>query len=243
MTFSRNDIHTNNVIAKEYIRQLNTVLPCSLEQLIQKAYELSPEIATFCSDMTTPKLGSKDKGKIGKLVEFHIFGRLPNNDSHADTSFGDCKATHIKKCAGGYNAKERLTLTNCGATSDYANLQHILDAQTLDASRCYGKIKTGILTVLREDEMVVALFRYDITELPTEYTEVIASDYEKIRVCVAAKAASQKGQNYLHIHPHGSKGSTTRAFGFTNAFVTRLISHYTGKPLVTKGRSTYIANI
>jgi len=243
MTFSRNDIHTKNAVAKEYIRQLNSVLPCSLENLIRKAYELSPEIAAFCSDATTPKLGAKDKGKIGKLVEFHIFGRLPNNDSHADTSFGDCKATHVKKCADGYNAKERLTLTNCGATSDYANLQHIIDAQTLDASRCYGKIQTGILTVLREDEMVVALFRYDITELSAEYKEVIADDYQKIRDCVAAKAASQKGQSYLHIHPHGSKGSSTRAFGFTNAFVTRLISHYTGKPLEVKGRSIFIKDI
>lgn len=242
MAFSRNDIHSNNAVCKEYIRQLNTALPCSLDNLIKKAHELSPEIGAFCTAATTPKLTAKDKGKTGKLVEFFIFGRLPNNDSHADTSFGDCKATHVKKCSGGYNAKERLTLTNCGATNDYANLQHILDAVTLDKSRCYGKIQTGILTVLQEDETVVALFRYDITELPAEYQSTIAADYEKIRTCVAAKDVSQKGQTYLHIHPHGSKGSSTRAFGFTNGFVTRLISHYSGKPLITKGRSIYIAN-
>jgi len=247
--FLHSEILNNTTVMRSYINALHKSLPCKLGQLITKAHELSPEIKTFCNSNSLNSRMSKDKGLTGKKVEFYIFGRQPNNDAHADTALGDIKATHIKSCKEGFNAKERLTLTNCGTTADYDSFQHILDATTLNLSSRYEKIQTGILCVLEHDKervndmdtVVRFLFRYDIQELPTEIRSVLDEDYEKIRECVKNKAVSQKGQTYLHIHPHGAgHGSGTRAFGFTNKFVTTLISHYTGRPLVKTGASLYL---
>jgi len=247
--FLHSEILNNTGIMRSYIKELQKILPCKLGQLINHAHELSPEIKSFCNSNQLTARMSKDKGLTGKKVEFYIFGRLPNNDSRADTTLGDIKATHIKSCKTGFNAKERLTLTNCGSTADYDSFQHILDATTLSLSPRYEKIQTGILCVLEHDkdhtndmdELVRFLFHYDIQELPTEIRSVLDEDYEKIRECVKNKAVSQKGQTYLHIHPHGAgHGSGTRAFGFTNKFVTTLISHYTGRPLVKTGASLYL---
>lgn len=249
--FTLDQIHTNVDVASRYIQALQTHLPCSLEELIQYAQVHCPELKAFC-ETKTKSFTKRDKGSAGKIVEFYIFGRLPNNDSAPDLLLGDVKSTHVKQMAKGYNAKERLTLTNVGATSDYANLQHILDFD-LEQNPRWCKIQKGILVVLNQPEevwspeektlkeKVVALFHYDIMH-DTSWMNVIHSDYEKIRECVRAKAASQKGQTYLHIHPHGSKESTTRAFGFTNKFVTRLICHYTGRKMVECGRSLYFTS-
>jgi len=249
MSFKHLDILTNIEKGAAYIKALSSCLPLPLKALVAKAHELAPEIKTFCdSKQLTAKL-SKDKGLTGKKVEFYIFGRLPNSESTADTAVGDVKATHIKKQGAlGHSAKERLTLTNCGSTGDYDTLQHIVDSPSLEQSTRYCKIQTGILCVLEHDaavtddmdEIVHYLFRYDITELPATIQTVIAADYQKIRQRVIDKDVSQSGQTYLHIHPHGSgHGSTTRAFGFTNKFVTTLIAHYGEKALMTKGRSLY----
>jgi hypothetical protein len=249
MQFTHKLILQNAAVTAAYINELSGVLPLSLGKLITKAHELCPEIKAFCDSNIMSARMAKDKGLTGKKVEFFVFGRLPNNESNADTTFGDIKATHIKKFRKlGYNAKERLTLTNCGSTGDYATLQHILDSPTLRSSSRYCKIQTGILCVLEQpttdvtdlDEIVRYLFRYDITELPVELQNVLETDYQKIRKCVQDRAVSQAGQTYLHIHPHGAgHGSTTRAFGFTNKFVTALIGHYGKLPLVTRGRSLY----
>jgi len=244
-TFSHADILTMPAVTAQFINRLGSALPCKLSALVARAHMLCPELKNFCNGDLG--LSGRDKGSVGKLVEYYIFGRLPNNDSSADTAFGDCKATHVKKCGDGFNAKERLTLTNCGSTGDYSTLQHIVEAEALASNRCYSKIQTGILTVLEHtegvnsepmDKNVLCLFRYDITELPPGLREVVDEDYEKIRTCVKTGAVSQKGQTYLHICPHGSgHGSSTRAFAFTNKFVTQLIAHYTGWSIVTAGRS------
>jgi hypothetical protein len=243
-----NDIHTNAEVAKDYIEILASYLPCRLEELFQKAQTHCPELGPFCQKNAC-KVGTRDKGSAGKLVEFHVFGRLPNSESTPDIFLGDIKCTHVKSIADGYNAKERLTLTNVGATSDYANLQHILDFD-LEANPRWEKVRQGILVVMKHEEgkwttqekvlkeTVMGFFHYDITS-KEEWKKVIQTDYEKIRDCVRAKAASQRGQEYLHIHPHGSKNSSTRAFGFTNKFVTRLICHYTDKKMVESGKSLY----
>lgn len=251
-TFRHADILNIPAVTAEFIKELSSALPCTLGTLVARAHMLCPELKEFCNKGLG--LGARDKGSVGKHVEYYIFGRLPNNDSSADTAFGDCKATHVKKFGDGFNAKERLTLTNCGSTGDYSTLQHIVDADSLSANRCYSKIRTGILTVLEHsetacaanvmDKKVLCLFRYDITELPVGLRDVVAEDYEKIRTCVKAGAVSQKGQTYLHIHPHGAgHGSSTRAFGFTNKFVTQLIGFYTGWPLFETGRSLYFKSV
>jgi len=256
-TFTLKDIQNVPAITKDYIKQLSTYLPCTLKHLMECAKLHCPELCEK-SDCT---FTAKDKGSAGKLVESYIFGQAPNSKAAPDLLLGDIKATHIKKIskacgdkasgdkATAYNAKERLTITNVGATSDYKNLQHILDYD-LEANPRWDKIYQGILVVLEHtdgkwssqekvfNERVVGFFHYNITENPL-WMEVIKSDYEKIRNCVRSKAATQKGQQYLHIHPHGSKNSSTRAFGFTNKFVTHLIAHYTSRPLIESGKSLY----
>lgn len=249
--FKLKDIHTDADKAKAYIELLQTHLPCSLQSLFQHAKTYCPELEDFCTKNAC-KVTGRDKGSTGKLVEFHIFGRLPNNESTPDILLGDVKCTHVKPISNGYNAKERLTLTNVGATSNYNNLQHILDYE-LEQNIRWAKVRQGILVVMKHtegkwtdeektlNEIVMGFFHYDVTEKEEWYT-IIQNDYQKIRECVKAKDVTQKGQVYLHIHPHGSKHSSTRAFGFTNKFVTRLICHYTGRTIVDNGRSLYFTD-
>jgi hypothetical protein len=215
---------------QEYIKHLQSVLPCSLETLIEHT---SPKVKEYCKTNADKfhDLKARDKGGIGKKVEFYIFGRLPNNDRNPDTDWGDIKTTHIKKCRDGYCAKERLTLTNCGNTEKPETLQHLLG--DLRQNKLYLKIRTGILLVLYGDEIRYIL-RYDIEEMGIES---VLEDYAKIQNCVQANKVSQAGQKYLHIHPHGCKKSKTRALGFTNKFVTRLIAYYCGLELRTVGNS------
>jgi hypothetical protein len=227
------------------MKELNMKLPCSFGKLIQYQYQLNRDVAEFCKKNQI-LLKGRDKGNVGKMIEFHIFGRLPNNDSAPDLGDRDIKTTHIKKLQkGGWNAKERLTLTNCGSTSNYLTLQHFLTTEKLEASTLFPKIRKGILFVFRHDktitdiydEIVDSIIEYDILQLPDEVKNTIYEDYAKIQACVRDQTVSQKGQRFLHIHPHGSKGSKTRALGFTNKFVTFLICHYTGRPLNKNGIS------
>lgn len=225
--------------------KLKNILPCSLRTLITRQHELNPSIAEFCKDNEF-LLKPRDKGNVGKRIEFHIFGRLPNNDSSPDLGDKDIKTTHIKKLKNSkWNAKERLTLTNCGTTTNYESLSHFTANDTLEKSKLFPKIRKGVLFVLEHnktvediyDEIVHSIVEYDITELPEDIKDTINTDYAKIRKCVDEKAVSQKGQVFLHIHPHGSKGSKTRALGFTNKFVTFLICHYTARTLNKSGNS------
>jgi hypothetical protein len=246
MSFTLQSIHDDPDTTRKFIRLLQSKLPCTFRELCVHAHEVCPEVKLFC-DSKQQKLIGSDKGSAGKLVEFFLFGRAPNNDTSPDLTLGDIKATHIKKVGSFYNAKERLTLTNVGSTTHPTTLQHIVES-TLQENKCYPKVRNGILAVFVENkscptmdeifqEQIVALFHYDLESLPAETRTVIDEDYARIVKCVQENAVSQKGQQYLHIHPHGSKGSKTRAFGFTNKFVTTLICHCTGRPLIKKGRS------
>jgi hypothetical protein len=74
----------------------------------------------------------------------------------------------------------------------------------------------------------------------TDVAAIFKSDFEKIKKCIVEKNVSQCGQQYLHIHKHGCKDGVTRAFGFTNKFLTKLVSICLKLPLIVKGRSEYI---
>jgi len=229
----------------EMLTELRAYLPCSFETLVHHAYELNPSLKTFC-DANVLSLRPRDKGNAGKLAEFHLFGRLPNNDSAPDLGpdLGDVKATHIKKTRNGWCAKERLTLANCGSTASYETLQHLL--APMKECRLYPKLRKGIMVVLEHStegdvfrETVVALIPYDLETLPDDIQTGINADYAAIQERIRTQTVSQRGQKLLHIHPHGSKGSSTRALGFTNKFLTYLIARGMGAELKTKGRSTY----
>jgi len=59
---------------------------------------------------------------------------------------------------------------------------------------------------------------------------IINEDYKFIRECILKKNVSQKGQKYLHIHPHGAgHGSGNRAFGYTSKFITQVVGYYLSK--------------
>lgn len=231
---------------KEWVQFLQTQTPCNLESLIERAHQKDPNLKAYY-EKNASKFTYKptDKGFTGKRIEFALFGRLPNNSSEADLgNEGDLKVTHVKQFRNlGYNAKERLTLTNCGSTNDYSSLQHLLDTNCLAETRLYKKIQKGVVVVLQHGTTdIIAIFQYDIETLPDEIQTVLRDDYAKIQECIRMKAVTQAGQQFLHIHPHGSKGSKTRALGFTNKFLTRLIAHYTNRPLVIQGKSWFVSN-
>lgn len=229
--FNLADIHRDDEILLAYITQLKTALPCSFEELVRHAQRLCPELAAVKS---LKEVKPTDKGGFGKKVECYIFGRHPNSDSAPDLALRDIKATVFKRLTcGGFNAKERLTLTNC---NDY---DHIKAHAALEDTKYYTKIRRGVLVVFA-DERVRVVEPYDIEQLPGSMRETLKTDYRHIRTCVSNAAITQKGQQYLHIHPHGCKGSDTRAFGFTPRFVTQLVSVLTSRLLRTRGRSIYL---
>lgn len=251
MSFTLQSIHNDPDTTRKFIGLLQSKLPCTFIDAHNYASILCPELKSFCesNQQTFARTLKTDKGLRGKLTEFYIFGRVPNNDASPDTKGGDVKGTTAKVMANSLcNAKERVTITNVGDTDNPSTLQHIVESANLQNNKSYAKVRNGFLAVFQWvkkyqsmeeilQEKLIALFHYDLESLPFEIRTVIDEDYGRIVKCVQENAVSQKGQQYLHIHPHGSKGSKTRAFGFTNKFVTWLICHCTGRLLIKKGRS------
>ena len=281
---------------------------CSLKCLIDVIHGLCPELRDYCEanndkfKVTTVK----DKGLAGKIVEYKLFGNLPNSDSCPDLEYGDIKTTHFKNINTGtksFNAKERLTLTNFGDPGKQENIDIISDKNTIQETKFYGKIKSGIILIFQhqtqsqkqsknkkkkngteteaepvddetqikdeiqikdEDEpildetkkvdtfetiesydnkKILGIVFYNLDDVfsqSLEITSTFQDDFTKIKKCIVEKNVTQAGQQYLHIHKHGCKNGVTRAFGFTNKFLTRLVSIYLGVPLIIKGRSEYI---
>ncbi len=210
------------------IATLRAFLPCTLRTLIERVHEQQPALRAFC-DQHVMDLKPRDKGRLGKMVEFYVFGRLPNNDRAPDlgAELGDLKVTHFKKTRNGWTAKERLTLTNVGSTANYETLQHLL--VDLPQSTVYPKIRRGLVVVFEDvrvedplDKPIHDIFQYDLETLPEDVQQSMATDWASIQDRVRTQTVSQVGQKTLHIHPHGSKGSSTRAIGFTPKFLTRL---------------------
>ena len=252
--FSLSQIQSDESACREYLRLIPTGV--SFELAISAAFTLCPELEEFCriNQQKFNGLGSRDKGNMGKMVEFFIFGQLPDTDPNPDLSWGaDIKATHFKTIWGnGMAAKERLTITNVGNTDDYSTFDPLMDTDSLQSSKYYPKLRRGVLFVFEftsgiyntiEDNMqktLLCFFAYDLDEMPTGITSQLDADFEDIQDRVATRRVSQRGQIYLHIHPHGSKGDKTRALGFKNKFVTKLVSIMTGYPITVKGNSWFI---
>jgi len=271
---------------------------CSLKCLIEVIHGLCPELRDYCeANKDKFKVTSvKDKGLAGKIVEYKLFGNLPNNDSCPDLNYGDIKTTHFKNINAGakaFNAKERLTLTNFGDPGKQENIDIISDKNSLQETKFYEKIKCGIIlifqhqnqtqkqckkkelkdeTQIKDDEetqivlsdpildetkkvdtfetiesydnkKILGIVFYNLDDVFSQNPEInsiFQDDFNKIKSCILEKNVTQTGQQYLHIHKHGCKNGVTRAFGFTNKFLTRLVSIYLGVPLITKGRSEYI---
>jgi hypothetical protein len=250
-------IYINNLI-KQSIKFKGK---CTLDDLIKLIHSSCPELKEFCNENSSKfKLTSiKDKGLVGKIVEFDLFGNLPNNNSCPDMDYGDIKTTNFKSIGKNnpksFNAKERLTITNFGDPSKQTNIDKIADKNYLNETLYYEKIKRGIIIIFQHDSnkfetiqdnynrKIIGIIKYNLDDVFTNHPDIASvfhEDFIKIKTCIIAKNVSQSGQQYLHIHPHGSKNSNTRAFGFTNKFLTKLVSIYLKVPLITKGRSDYI---
>ena len=255
--FKLNDIQTNEEICLLYLNSLELNKP--LKVVIKQAHELCLELKNFCekNENSFKADKSKDKGSIGKIVEFKIFGQLPNCEQKCDLLFDrDIKTTTFKLCnKDNLNAKERLTITNVGKTENYETFNDIINVNNLTDYKHYEKIRKGLLIVQEysgikyatvEEKMdcnILKIIPYDIENLPKDYQIQIQKDFEDIQNKIRTKTVSQSGQKYLHIHPHGSKKSSTRAFGFTNKFVTILVSLCCNIPITQKGKSIFINKI
>ena len=253
-TFLLKHILNDPIVCEVFLRSLpkNRIL----QEVIEYAHSVCPGLKEFVEDNKHGFNSSKkqDKGNLGKIVEFYLFGQLPNCDPNPDLAWGaDIKATHFKTNKHGhFNAKERLTITNCGKTADYTTFSSIQEATDLKSCKFYPKIQNGVLFVFahtagKYDEMEVnlqkrllAVSTYNTDELPDEFQAQLQTDFQDIQQKITDQEVSQKGQKYLHIHPHGSKNSTTRAFGFTNKFLTKLVAYTNNLPCTHKGRSVYI---
>jgi hypothetical protein len=256
--------------SSSYIMILNNIIKsiiktngsCSLKTLIKTMQYVSPELEQFCKTNEDKfKVSSiRDKGLVGKIVEFYLFGNLPNNVSSPDMDYGDIKTTHFKNIgkegSKTFNAKERLTLTNFGDPSKQANIDTIADKKTLQETKFYDKINRGIILIFQHEatttyetidsyynKKILGIVLYSLDEIFVDHPEIAETfqeDFIKIKTCILEKNVSQCGQKYLHIHPHGCKDGATRAFGFTNKFLTKLVSIKLNVPLITKGKSDYI---
>ena len=249
----RNDIKYIEIINSIIVKNNN----CSLKILINTIHKISPELKEFCEENKnnfTIK-SCKDKGLLGKMVEYYLFANLPNSCSASDMIYGDIKTTNFKNLklqgSNAFNAKERLTLTNIG--NPYNNILTI--ENKLQDTKYYNKINKGIVLIFKHDttiyknvedyynKIIIGIIYYNLDEVFNKYDEIKTichEDFLKIKKCILTNKISQKGQQYIHLHKHGSKNSITRAFGFTNKFLTKLASIYLNKTLVIKGKQTYI---
>lgn len=232
----------------------------TLSTLIEGVHSRCPELKQYCHENKEKfKITSvKDKGLLGKIVEFYLFGNLPNSHSCSDTPYGDIKTTHFKPCKWNnkaFNAKERLTLTNFGDPTKEKNISFISGKHSIQETKFYEKIRNGIILVLQHDDTIystiesvynkkiIAIVPYDLNHIFEEHADVkkvFQEDFDKIKNCIVEQKVSQRGQKYLHLHKHGSKDGITRAFGFTNKFLTKLVSIQLNIPTTSKGRSNYI---
>ena len=211
-----------------YINYLKTCIGLQIISNLWKKFILDYPFLPMYNVTETFK--NTDKGSTGKLVEKYLFGIEPNNDPCVQIlEIIDIKCTKFKKLKNGhFNAKERLTITNCGNTNNYSSFKEIADNEKLSETKYFSKINKGLLFVFEnKTNILLSIVQYQLTDLPNLYLEQINEDYTTIHNLVKTQGVTQKGQKYLHIHPHGSgHGSGNRAFGFTNRFLTYIVAYY-----------------
>jgi hypothetical protein len=237
------DVISNEIILYNYLEDLNkNIKNKSLREIMQYARSICNGLPSE-EDLIKNLLSNKnktDKGLTGKIIEYGLFGQKPNSDSSPDI----IKLGYdIKTCAfktlknGGKNAKERQTLTNCGNTTNYETFNNISINEYFSECDYYKKCKSFILIVRNDDKIkfktldelldqtMLCIMCFNIENLSTEIYEIINNDYTMIRQYIYEKKVSQKGQKYLHIHPHGAgHGSGNRVLGYTANFITLIIA-------------------
>ena len=169
---------------------------------------------------------------------------------------GDVKTTQFSPVSDGYNASKvsRLTICNCGTTTDYSSFGELSAADKLQDYKKYNKIRKATLFVFKwtpveektenMDKILFAAFIYNMDRVLADHGDIreqIHCDWNSIQQGIKGEDVSQAGQKCIHIHKHASAGGEYRALGFTNKFLTWLVAHYTGYGEPTKkGNSWYI---
>ena len=257
-------------ILNEYINDLNNYIKngsVTIKDTINYAKSICGYLPSY-EDITllnTDKFNN-DKGIIGKILEYALFAQKPNSDSSPDLKNlnTDIKSCAFKSIKNGKNAKERLTLTNCGNTNNYETFENIIENENFADSKCYLKCKKFILFIrdyekkkfesfdeLLNQKMCI-IINFNIDNLPIEMKNIINDDYKSIRYRILNNDVSQAGQKYLHIHPHGAgHGSGNRALGYTSKFITEIVARALSniykktidEILIIKGKSITINNI
>lgn len=237
------DVVSNEVVLFKYIQDLNLNLKNkSIHEIITYARSICnglPSEEKLIEELKSSK-NATDKGLTGKIIEYGLFGQKPNSDSSPDiVKLGyDIKSCVFKSLKnGGKNAKERQTLTNCGNTKNYDSFKNISINEKFSDCPYYKKSKRFILLVRNDDKIKLKTFDqlmnqtmlyiicFNIEKLASTICEIINNDYAMIRRYILEKKVSQKGQTYLHIHPHGAgHGSGNRALGYTSNFITLIVA-------------------
>jgi hypothetical protein len=240
--YTLSSILNNKTSLCVYIQSLNINKGKPLREWLIYARSICDGLPTeeYLLSILVREKSIRDKGLVGKIIEYGFFGQKPNCDSAPDIGALNCD---IKSCAFknvkkiGKNAKERQTITNCGNTKKYDSFQYIVDNDQFEKCPYYAKSRQFLLCIRNDDKKkmktveeimnqpMLLIVLVQLETLPLEIRTVIDADYESIRQCILDKRVSQKGQKYLHIHTHGAgHGSGNRAFGFTSAFITRVVA-------------------
>lgn len=240
-TIDLNQICTSLDTLCLYIAFLNTLVGKTFDEVCSEAREKVPELAN-CELL---EFNARDKGKLGKLVENNLFGQKPNCDQNPDLKeLGDIKTTRFKKFKYGakFNAKERLTITNIGNDLDYESYNNIKNSSTLEDSNLFKKLNKFLLFGFTNDQVPKFLgcvyYKYD--DMSSEDKLQFEADFLDIQNKINSKLLSQKGQQNLHVHKHGTKKNPhNRAVGLKNKIVTKIFAKGMNYEYNVAGRSIY----
>ena len=267
---------TSNVLdcdnLDKYILELNIILgegKFTIRQLIDEAGKRGlkkywKNLKTI-DDVNNVFAANKthDKGLCGKILEYALFGNIPNSDPNPDLgNNGDIKTNKWEKLkkSGGYRATERIKIGSAGNTDNWPSFDHILISSNITELKKYDKMARGIIPLIERVKnscttlegalnlRILYVAKYELDK--SNYIDALNKDLENIKEKLRNKEASQKGQKYLHLHTQGAgRGKNAgRALGYTPKFVTILVAETIARDkkisidsvLIAKGRSLYI---
>lgn len=276
LTNTVSDMDTNHTICSDdldmFILELNNILgqgKFTIRELIQEAgqRELKKYWKNLKSiDDVNAFFGTNkthDKGLCGKILEYALFGNIPNSDPNPDLdNNGDIKTNKwgkLKK-SGGYRSTERIKIGSAGNTDNWSSFDHILNSTNITELKKYDKMSCGVIPLIERVKnscstlegalnlRILYVAKYDLGK--SNYIGALNEDLENIKEKLRNKEASQKGQKYLHIHTQGAgRGkNASRALGYTPKFVTILVAESIARDkkisidsvLIANGRSLYI---
>lgn len=251
--FTLNDIKTNDNKNEEFIKLLNKKKGCTLMELINYAQSICPDLNNY--SINDIPYNERNKGMLGEIIEYMLFGQRPNSSSNPDLPHleTDIKCTNFNfNHNRGYNAKERLTITNFGQENNIASFSSITNNLRFKDTTHYKKLRKGILFAFQYNKIntlesilnrkFIGVIKYDLEKLPDNFKTVIQNDFDDIKGKILSQPPNftQSGQKKIHMCKHGNGGGcVTRALAFTQKFVTELFCIFSDNQLLTRGNSIY----